>query len=325
MFSVFTFICVFILRFLLQYDKMLTKEEIKMKKKVAKSVFALVLIIILMMAMIIIYYKTVDIQTQEPKEIEDVCEVSTQKYKERKVFVVTPKEQNETKYTILYIHGGSYVAEVTKNHWEFIKQIAIDINATIIVSDYPLTPKYTYKEVFEMMEPLYKDIVEKVDLKRFLIMGDSAGGGLALALEEKLSQEGISMPEKTILISPWLDVRLNNQKIEEVQKKDKELSKTKLQLAGIAYAGEDGINSYLVNPIDGDLSKLKNITIFTGTNDILNPDVHIIQERAKEQGVTIEVKEYENAGHIWMIEKNSSQELVQQGYEEILKLVTNER
>lgn len=298
---------------------------LRMKKKIAKSILALILGIALIIVMVIIYYKTVDIQTQEPKEIEDVCEVSTQEYKERKVFVVTPKEQNETQYTILYIHGGSYVSEVTKNHWEFIKQIAIDTNATIIVPDYPLTPKYTYKEVFEMMEPLYKDIVEKVDLKHFLIMGDSAGGGLALALEEKLSQEGVPMPEKTILISPWLDTRLTNPEIEEVQKRDKELSKIKLQLAGIAYAGKDGKDSYLVNPIDGDLSKLKNITILTGTNDILNPDVHIIQEKAEEQGVTIEVKEYENAGHIWMIEKNSTQELERQGYEEIKERILNEK
>lgn len=292
-----------------------------MKNKIVKSIVALLLIIALMMVIVVIYYKTVDIKTEEPKEIEGVCEVSIQEYTGRKVFVVKPKEQNETEYTIIYIHGGSYMAEVTKEHWEFIRKIAVDTNATIIVPDYPLAPKYTYKEVFEMMEPLYKDVVEKVDSKDLIVMGDSAGGGLALALEEKLSQEGVSMPEKTILISPWLDVRLNNPEIEEVQKRDKELSKTKLQLAGIAYAGEDGINSYLVNPIDGDLSKLKNITIFTGTNDILNPDIHLIQEKAKEQGVTINIKEYENAGHIWMIEKNSTQELVQQGYEEILKLI----
>lgn len=303
---------------------MLAKEDIKMKNKVAKSKYALIIIVILMMVIIIIYYKTIDIQTQEPKEIEDVCEVVTQKYKERKVFVVTPKERNKTKYTILYIHGGSYVAEVTKNHWEFIKQIAIDTNATIIVPDYPLTPKYTYKEVFEMMDPFYKDIVEKVDLKHFLIMGDSSGGGMALALEEKLSQEGISMPAKTILISPWLDVRLTNPSIDKVQKVDKELNKETLKLAGLAYAGEEGINNYLVNPIDGDISKLKNITIFTGTNDILNPDVHVLKEKAEEVGIQINIKEYKQAGHIWIIEKNSSEELIEQGYKEILELITDD-
>ena len=105
------------------------------------------------------------------------------------------------------------------------------------------------------------------------------------------------LPNKTILISPWLDVRLENPKIDEVQKEDKELNKEALKVAGIAYAGNDGINSYLVNPIDGDLSKLGNITIFTGTSDILNPDVHVLEEKAKEQGKEIEVKEYSGAGH----------------------------
>ena len=132
MFSVFSFHL--ILRFLLLYDKIKTKEEkvfqpslcfkegmiLKMKKKIAKSIIAFILGITLIIAMIIIYYKTVEIETQKPKEIEDICEVSIRKYKERKVFIVTPKEQNQTKYTILYINGGSYMAEVTKEHWEFI-------------------------------------------------------------------------------------------------------------------------------------------------------------------------------------------------------------
>lgn len=295
-----------------------------MKNKVAKSILVLLLVIVLIVITVIISYKTIDIQTQEPKEIEDVCEVFVQEYMESKVFIVKPKERHETQYTIIYMHGGSYMAEATEEHWEFIKNMSIDTNSTIIVPAYPLAPKSTYKDVFKMMEPLYKEVVEKVDSKDLIVMGDSAGGGLALALEEKLSQERVSMPEKTILISPWLDVRLNNPQIEEVQKRDKELSKTKLQLAGMAYAGIDGINSYLVNPIDGNLSKLKNITILTGTNDILNPDVHMIQEKAKEQDVTIDVKEYENAGHIWMIEKNSSEELIEQGYQQILQLITNE-
>lgn len=187
--------------------------------------------------------------------------------------------------------------------------------------DYPLTPKYNYKDVFEMVEPLYEEITKKVDTSQLVIMGDSAGGGLALALEEKVGENDLPMPAKTILISPWLDVRLTNPQIDEVQKKDKQLNKETLKLAGIAYAGEDGINSYLVNPIDGDLSKLKNVVILTGTHDILNPDAHLLKEKAEKVGVTtIEIKEFQQAGHIWMIEKNSNQELEQQGYQEIIRL-----
>lgn len=174
------------------------------------------------------------------------------------------------------------------------------------------------------MEPLYKEIVSKVDMEKFIVMGDSAGGGLALALEEKLSQEEIEMPEKTILISPWLDTRLINPKISEVQKRDKQLNKFKLQIAALGYAGKDGKDNYLVNPIDGDLSKLKNITIFTGTNDILNPDVYVLKEKAEKSNIEINIKEYENAGHIWFIEKNSGEVLTNKGYQDCLETIKNQ-
>ena len=137
-----------------------------------------------------------------------------------------------------------------KYHWEFIEKLSNETGYGIIIPDYPLAPKYTYKEVFEMVEPLYKDIIKEIKPENIIMMGDSAGGGLALALEEKLGEKEIEVPEKLILISPWIDTRMTNPKIEEVQEYDKDLSKEKLKLAGIAYAGEKENNSYLVNPID---------------------------------------------------------------------------
>lgn len=263
----------------------------------------------------------IDIQTKVPKEIKETCDVKTEQYIERNIFIVKPKNKEKSEITILYFHGGSYVAEATKQHWEFIEKIVNDTGATVILPDYPLTPKYNYKDVFKMVVPLYKEIIDKIDTKQLILMGDSAGGGLGLALEEKIGEENLPMPAKTILISPWLDVRLTNPSINEVEKNDKELNKETLKLAGIAYAGEDGINSYLVNPIEGEISKLKNVTILTGTHDILNPDVKLLKEKAQTVGVQIDIKEYEQAGHIWIIEKNSTQELVQQGYQDIIKLI----
>lgn len=260
----------------------------------------------------------IDIQTKVPKELEGTCQIETEQFMGRNIFIVTPKDKEKSDLKILYFHGGSYVAEATEQHWQFIEQIVKDTGSTVILPDYPLTPKYNYKDVFKMVVPLYKEIIDKVDSNQLVMMGDSAGAGLGLALEERVGEENLPMPEKTILISPWLDVRLTNPAIDEVQKNDKQLNKETLKLAGIAYAGDEDINSYLVNPIEGDLSKLKNITILTGTYDILNPDVHLLKEKAEKIGIPIEVKEYEQTGHIWMIEKNNSQELIQQGYQDIL-------
>ena len=288
-------------------------------KKTIKIIGILILIMVMIMLVIAGYFIFVDIESKVPEEVQESCHLEVKEYKNRKIFIITPKEETTNPLKILYFHGGSYVAEASKDHWNFIKKIVETTKATLIMPDYPLTPKHNYKDVFEMVESLYQEIIQKIDTKNLILMGDSAGGGLTLALEEKIGEKNIPKPQKTILISPWLDVRLNNPKIDEVQKTDKELNKETLLLAGIAYAGEDGFNSYLVNPIDGDLSKLQNIVIFTGTNDILNPDVSVLAEKAKQVGVNIQVKEYKDAPHIWFINQKGEKEVVEQGWKDLIE------
>ena len=269
-----------------------------MKKKVAIVIFGILLILIGKGLIVLAYLKFIDIESKEPVEIEDVCNVKIEEFDRRKVFVVTPKEGKVSDIKILYFHGGSYMAEMSDDHWNFIKKLVLDTKSTIIIPDYPLTPKYNYKDVYNMVEPLYKEIVEKIDVNNLIVMGDSAGGGLALGLLEKVSQEDIVIPNKTILISPWLDVRMNNPKIAEIEENDPMLNKSALKLAGENYAGKDGIDSYLVNPVDGPLDKLQNVSIFTGTYDILNADVNVLKERAEKVGTNINVYETEQATHI---------------------------
>lgn len=281
-----------------------------MKRKTKITIIILIVLGLLLSIIwnfFISYYFEVDRETIEPREEIKICNIETQNYQNRKVFVVYPKD-SKTELTIFYFHGGAYMAEATENHWNFIQKLAIDTNSTIIMPDYPLAPKANYKDVFDFAEPLYKETIKNIDTNKLIVMGDSAGGGLALGLMEKISSEDVKIPNKIMLISPWLDTRLTNPDIDEVQKKDKQLNKDTLKLAGIAYSlGDD---NYLVNPIDGDISKLKNITIFTGKDDILNPDVYVLKNKALEQGIEIEVKEYENANHIWIIDKNSDEQIV---------------
>lgn len=292
-----------------------------MKKKIAKTIIGIILLIIALIMLVVAFFMIMDIESKAPSEIGTICNLDIEEFIGRKVFIITPKDTPKINKVILYLHGGSYVAETSSEHWRFLEKLVNDTGATIILPDYPLTPKYTYKDVFTMITPLYKEIIEEVDTSNLILIGDSAGGGMGLALLERIGEENLQMPSKAILISPWLDLRLENPKIDEIQEKDKELNKESLKLAGIAYAGEKGMDNYLVNPIDGDLSKLENITILTGTNDILNPDVYVLQEKAKKVNVDIHIKEYEGAGHIWIINNNSSEELIQNGYNDLINLI----
>ena len=208
-----------------------------MKKKILISILAIILILVMVGLFVLIYFEFMDIESKEPKQIEDTCQVETHEFIGRKVFVIKPKDGEKNEKKILYFHGGSYVAEASKDHWNFIEKIVTDTGSTLILPDYPLTPKYTYKDVFTMVKPLYKEILEEVKPENLILMGDSAGGGLSLALLEEISKENYAIPSKTILISPWLDVRLTNPKIDEVAPNDKDLNKEALKIAGVAYAG----------------------------------------------------------------------------------------
>jgi len=287
---------------------------------IKRIIINLIAIIITITVMIFGYYMIIDIETKIPQKANESCDIATKEFMSRKIFIIKPKTEQLSKKVILYFHGGAYVAEATTLHWDFLEKLANDTKSTIVMPDYPLTPKYTYKDVFNMVEPLYKEIISKVDAKNLVMMGDSAGGGITLALAEKISQNNIQLPSKTILISPWLDVTLTNEKIKEVQKNDKDLNKEKLLIAGISYArDEEGMKSYLVNPINGPLSKLKNVIIYTGTYDILNPDTHLLQEKAKKEGIDIQIKEYEQAPHIWIINNiNKQDELQLKAYQDLV-------
>lgn len=280
-------------------------------------------LLILMTIIFILPFFIVDIQAKPPISTIIQYNLSEEKYKNRKVFILTSKKNNSKKNKyILYFHGGAYVMEASYKHWQFLEEIVDRTGMTLILPDYPLTPKNTYKEVFDMIEPLYKDTIQRVGKDNLILMGDSAGAGMALGLLEKTGEEHGDMPFKTILLSPWLDVRMTNPEIDEKEKVDPVLFKDALKVAGRHYAGDDGMENYLVNPILGPLGKLKNITIFTGTFDMLNPDVHEFMKKADEAGIKIDLREKEKAIHIWMTHiENKSVYLARETFEELITLL----
>ncbi len=281
--------------------------------------------ILLIILLIIIYYELRVSTSKLPKDVFRYYNFNTIKFMGRDVFIIKPlshedlyepEEENNSKI-ILYIHGGSYVGELEKYHWNFFKDIIDDTNATIIVPDYPLSPENTYLQVFKMMEPLYKNIVEKIQDKEFILMGDSAGAGLALALYQRSGKLKRILPQKTILISPWLDVRMTNPDIDKID--DPVLKKPLLRLSGKRYAGKNGQKSYLVNPVLGPTDKLKEIYILSGTKDMLNPDAKKFALKNKGK---IKFIEFKNAIHNFPLMKHKPNVLhAKEGYDKIIDII----
>lgn len=279
------------------------------------------LMVITIILSIIFLFKG-EVQSVVPKYIKQKYNFKIREIKNRKVFMIS-KDNIGTEKLILYLHGGSYVGAMNSEHWRFLSDIIDDTGVTIVIPDYPLTPKYNYKDVFNMIEPLYQEILDKKDNNKFIIMGDSAGGGMALALIQKMKEKGVEIPNHTILLSPWLDVTMKNPDISKIEENDPVLNKLALVISGEHYSGKDGKESYLVNPIRGALEGLKNITIFTGTYDILNADARLLVENAKEKDLEIDIREYEKAVHIWMMNRHGKRNNYQaeEAYKDIIKLL----
>ncbi len=285
----------------------------------------ILLILFIFLFLLIIFCINIDNKSSICKDIQTSCNIETIEYDGRSIFVLTPKGEKKSDMVILYLHGGSYMGAMTNEHWNLYKDLINDLGCTIVAPDYPLTPKYNYKDVENMMYPFYEMFVEKINTENFVFMGDSAGGGLALSITQKAGENNLKLPKRLILISPWLDVRLENPEIDEVQKRDPVLFKPTLKLAGEIYAGDDGIDNTFVNPIDGYIGNLPEITIYTGTNDILNPDVYKFKERLNNNGINIDIRETQGAVHIWILERQEGKEeyKAEEGYEDLVNLLNN--
>lgn len=292
--------------------------------------------IVLLILLAIIYYELRVATSRLPKDVFRYYHFKQEKFMGRDIFIISDSKQEfeqndddveendsdadkkEKHKVILYLHGGSYVGELEKYHWHFFKDIINDTNATLIVPDYPLAPEHTYLEVFKFMEPFYKEIVEKIGKNtQFILMGDSAGAGLALALYQRNGKLKNRLPDKTILISPWLDVRMENPEIDTI--KDPVLKKPLLKLSGKKYAGKNGLKSYLVNPVLGPTDKLKNIYMLSGTQDMLNPDAKkfALANKGKVQFI-----EYEDAIHNFVLMKHKKKNIhAKDGYEKVVEII----
>lgn len=218
----------------------------------------------------------------------------------RKTWIISPKSVDPDRL-ILYFHGGAYLSNISGLHWAFIRQLLVHTQSKVFIPDYPLAPEANCEEVHHFAETLYQDILTKYPSARITLMGDSAGGGLALALAQSLNASKLKNPDQLILLSPWLDVTMSHPDIPVVDAKDKILSIEGLRIAGQYYAGKMDVKDFRVSPIYGNMSGLCRVSVFIGTHDLLWPDSKRLRETLQSAGVGYRYFEYPGMFHDWML------------------------
>lgn len=236
--------------------------------------------------------------TEPPEKIVKDFQVEKKEMKGHSYYEISQKNGRNQQH-IFYLHGGAYVHQITKYHWDFLYRLAKTLSCSLTVPLYPLAPEHTYKETVDMVTALYRERLGQED--NVILMGDSAGGGLALALAQLLKSNEEKLPRRMILIAPWLDMTLSNPEIEILQKDDYFVAKPGLMDVAKWYSGGEDLRHYLLSPIYGELKGLPQITLFVGTKDSLVADARKFVRIAASQDIKIDYIEGRDMVHVYPI------------------------
>lgn len=201
---------------------------------------------------------------------------------------------------VVAIHGGAFILPPSIFHWLDYTVMAYQTGATIEVPIYPLLQQGgTAGTVVPQMAGFINHEVSTLGAPHVSVIGDSAGGNLALAATEYMVRQGEAVPASMVLLSPWLDLTMSNPNIALVQ--DPLLPLGPAQVIGREWAGNLPVTDYRVSPLNGSLSGLPPTYVYSGNLDILSPDVLVLQHEAAIAGAPINFVLGNGEIHDWII------------------------
>lgn len=195
---------------------------------------------------------------------------------------------------IIYLHGGGYVNPIAKQHWQLIEQLALETNALVYVPRYGLAPKHQVSEAVEFVGEVLK-LAQSNNLE-LVMAGDSAGGGLAMAILQELPDHQVS---KLVLISPWLDSDFDHEGMATLSRNDPWLIAENLRHIAKVWSGVDDHRDARVSPLRGELSVMPKTQLFIGGWDIFFYDCRILADKLDALGVELSYHELADALHVY--------------------------
>ena len=202
--------------------------------------------------------------------------------------------------TVVYVHGGGFVAPIDPFQVRYAARLASGLGARVVVPDYPLAPEHTWRDSHEpLVELVQRHLQQDEDV---VLVGDSAGGGLALSVALTLRDRGGPQPSRLVLVSPWVDLTLSTPETHDVTVTDPWLFVGKMQAYAEWWAGSpDDLGRPEVSPALADLSGLPPALVFFGTRDTLWPGGKLLVRRAAEAGWPVTYEEGPGLIHVYPI------------------------
>lgn len=210
-------------------------------------------------------------------------------------------EQADARRVLLYLHGGGYVLGSLNTHRSMVGALAQRCGLPALAIDYRKAPEYPFPAGLDDALTAYRWLLGQGHRAHDIIVaGDSAGGGLMLALLLALRDNHEPLPAAGIGLSPWTDLVLPTGTIRRVAAEELQLLEA-LTISGwgALYAGEMPITSPQVSPVRADLHDLPPLLLQTSDAEVLYDDVLSFAAKARIAGVPVSLQTFEGLVHWW--------------------------
>ena len=216
---------------------------------------------------------------------------------------VMPKDQRRTG-VILYLHGGGYTCGSLEYAKGFAAALASECGVRVFCPAYRLAPEHPYPAALEDAVYAYRWLLEekKYQPSQIVVAGDSAGGGLALALCLYAKDHGLPLPAGIITMSPWTDVSLSGASYEENYTIDPLFGNSKENmLYQCSYIGNANPKNPYLSPLFGDFEGFPPMLMQVGAYEVLLDDTRAAAKKARAEGVKVRCSVYDGMFHVFQM------------------------
>jgi len=203
--------------------------------------------------------------------------------------------------TILYLHGGAYTMGSCTTHRALASRIAFASRARVLLPEFRLAPEHAFPASLEDAEASYRWLLERSSADNIAVMGDSSGGGLAVAAMVKARDEGLPLPAAIVCLSPWTDLEMKGESVLTRAQVDPICSLEESRFHAELYVGTSSPRAGLASPVHANLSGLPALLVQVGDREILLSDSIRLAARAHEAGVDVELQVWDGMWHVWQL------------------------
>lgn len=200
---------------------------------------------------------------------------------------------------ILFLHGGGYMFGSPGSHRHLAAEIGRAAGSRVLLLDFRQAPEAPFPAAVEDGVAAYRLLLEKGEASRIAFVGDSAGGGLAVALMIAARDAGLPQPAAGWIISPWTDMEVAGASFTTLAGADVMVSSGMLREIAAAYLAGADPRSPLASPLHGDLSGLPPLLVHVGATEVLLDDSVALARAAGIAGVPVRLEIWPEMFHVW--------------------------